>query len=336
MAYKGHALELFFSSNHPSEWLKNISKQFGQDIVDNSIEFPRPLGIGSIVQYEIEEGLAVTIIQGKLSKPVIAVRTAVNDSEYYPIIFYASESEVFQTVDAQALNTNLESPYGIFFASPQIGSRIHFPKTQSLTLLTITVSKKWLNKIFIGFRSLTISQQINQQIPFYFFESFDYTLKSILTNLLEHSFKSPTHINYLKAKTLEALTLFFDRLENRKLGNERFDLNILDVEHLFEVRKEMLKDLSNFSSVSLLASKANMSESKFQKSYKKVFGLSPYQDFQKERMLYALELLRTCRHTVTQVGYEIGYSNISHFIDAFKKQFGNTPNEILILEKRKN
>jgi AraC-like DNA-binding protein len=72
-----------------------------------------------------------------------------------------------------------------------------------------------------------------------------------------------------------------------------------------------------------------MSESKLKKVFKTVFGLPPYEYYQKHRMLKARQLLLSGNFSIKDVGYTLGYSNLSNFTLAFKKEFGKLPSEVV-------
>lgn len=56
-----------------------------------------------------------------------------------------------------------------------------------------------------------------------------------------------------------------------------------------------------------------------------MFGTSVYGCFQEERMKRAMELLKN--NNVTETAVALGYSNISHFSTAFRKQYSVLPKD---------
>jgi AraC-like DNA-binding protein len=50
---------------------------------------------------------------------------------------------------------------------------------------------------------------------------------------------------------------------------------------------------------------------------------------QRNRLEQAREMLKTGTFSVKQVGINIGFSNLSNFAKAFRKEFGMLPKEIL-------
>lgn len=78
-------------------------------------------------------------------------------------------------------------------------------------------------------------------------------------------------------------------------------------------------------SISQLAYYLNMSEANFSNSFKKVIGVTPKEYITSLKMHKAKEMLKN--QNVTEVAYDLGYDNISHFIALFKTKYGITPKQ---------
>ena len=78
-----------------------------------------------------------------------------------------------------------------------------------------------------------------------------------------------------------------------------------------------------------LAREANMSSSKLQKCFKQVIGSAIAEYALSEKMEWAKRLLSTRLYSVSEVGYEIGYTNLSHFTEAFHKHHKIKPKQYL-------
>jgi len=78
-------------------------------------------------------------------------------------------------------------------------------------------------------------------------------------------------------------------------------------------------------SISQLAYDLNMSESNFSNSFKRLMNITPGEYIRNLKLIQAKEMLRT--QNVTEVAYNLGYDNISHFIAIFKNKYGITPKQ---------
>ncbi|CZF82441.1 MULTISPECIES: helix-turn-helix transcriptional regulator [Grimontia] len=96
--------------------------------------------------------------------------------------------------------------------------------------------------------------------------------------------------------------------------------------HQLEAAKRyLLRDLSEPPTIAEIASLVGLNQCKLKRGFKILFNTSIYACFQQERMKKALELLR--QSNVTETAVTLGYSNVSHFSAAFKKQFSILPKD---------
>jgi AraC-like DNA-binding protein len=102
-----------------------------------------------------------------------------------------------------------------------------------------------------------------------------------------------------------------------------------DLYKLMEVESLLVKNLAKAPPTLVdLAAYTDMSVSKLKSSFKKVYGSGIYEYYQKNRMLKAHNMLLSERFNVKEVGMQIGYSNLSNFSLAFKKEFGILPSQL--------
>ncbi|MES9953571.1 MAG: AraC family transcriptional regulator [Candidatus Thiodiazotropha sp. 6PLUC2] len=80
-------------------------------------------------------------------------------------------------------------------------------------------------------------------------------------------------------------------------------------------------------SASELAALSGRSISTFNREFKALYGTTPKQWLIEQRISHAHALLAK-QWSVTATAIEVGYSNVSHFISAFKKMYGMTPQQM--------
>ncbi|MBM2769230.1 helix-turn-helix transcriptional regulator [Burkholderia anthina] len=107
--------------------------------------------------------------------------------------------------------------------------------------------------------------------------------------------------------------------------DSRDDIAPRERRQLVAARDRLLSDLSNPPTIEQLARETGLNQLKIKRGFKAMFGSSVYALFQRERMEQARHLLQ--RHSVTETASMLGYSNLSHFSAAFRKQFGLLPRE---------
>jgi len=89
------------------------------------------------------------------------------------------------------------------------------------------------------------------------------------------------------------------------------------------------RQLAQFPSIDTLSRTAMMSSTKLKTRFKQIYGMKLYEFYNRNRLEQAREMLKTGNYSVKQVGINIGFSNLSNFAKAFRKEFGLLPKEVL-------
>ena len=87
----------------------------------------------------------------------------------------------------------------------------------------------------------------------------------------------------------------------------------------------MLEQLGIPPTIRELAISANMSPTKLKRLYKQIFGNSIFSYYQEFRMKEAARLLKDEKLSVSEVGYQLGFTNLSHFSRVFNEYAGMKP-----------
>jgi AraC-like DNA-binding protein len=89
--------------------------------------------------------------------------------------------------------------------------------------------------------------------------------------------------------------------------------------------KEIYNNVFNDVSIEILARKTNRSLTSFKKEFRRQFDVPPHKWFIDQRLQRAKVLLMSTNMTISEIGAECAFTNISHFIKLFKQRFDDTP-----------
>ncbi|BAL93935.1 helix-turn-helix transcriptional regulator [Rubrivivax gelatinosus] len=131
----------------------------------------------------------------------------------------------------------------------------------------------------------------------------------------------PRHALWLQGQALAFVGLC---LEARRDG-EAADLGADERRRLLQARDRLLSDLAAPPLLADLAATHGLSVLRLQRGFRALFGCSAYALFQRERMHEARRRLLAGEARVTDVALELGYTNLSHFAAAFRREFGLAP-----------
>jgi AraC-like DNA-binding protein len=324
-------MNIEFSVNHPKSWLKGIAEQIGIEIIDDTIHFPPTIGKGFLRHYYLSNGLTLNYLHCKFHEEMAFIRKEGKDTSYSPIIFYIQDKIYNQDLKNEIREICLESANGIFWPSFSIESRWKIPGNEWVSNLTITIDHEWLINQCQGERKEYLRKLLFENKSFYLFESITSEMQLLfpkIADIIENNKHEGISRLFLESKATELIALFIEKIFTRPLDEQIASLNTQDVEKIFKVKSQLIKNISRTPPLKQLAEEIGFSESKLQKTFKQVFGKSIYQYALQEKMLIAKKMLQSKQYTVSEVGYELGYSNLSHFTKAFRKQFGLYPRDI--------
>ena len=136
---------------------------------------------------------------------------------------------------------------------------------------------------------------------------------------------------FYQNRILRIVEIFFQWLyDELSLLTDKSGISRNDIESAQKVEAILTNDVTVVPpTIKELAREVAMSESKLKKIFKAVYGLPPYEYFQKKRMQKARIMLLTGNYSIKDVGYTLGYANLSNFTLAFKKEFGKLPSQVV-------
>jgi AraC-like DNA-binding protein len=125
---------------------------------------------------------------------------------------------------------------------------------------------------------------------------------------------------------LEIMSLNIERLFcTNSAGNQTNHLTRSDMEQLIYAREILLNRLVSPPSLLELSHIIHMNDCKLKRTFKQCFGKTVYEFIREQRLEKAFTLLHHEEHNVSEAAFAVGYTNVSHFSEAFKKKYGFTP-----------
>lgn len=93
------------------------------------------------------------------------------------------------------------------------------------------------------------------------------------------------------------------------------------------LRKKIFSSPNHNWTIEKMAAAIDVSSAHLHKLFKSEMGISPIQFVKELRLEKARELLETVFWRVKQIGFEVGITDQSYFVRAFKAKYGVTPNQ---------
>lgn len=131
---------------------------------------------------------------------------------------------------------------------------------------------------------------------------------------------------YLQGKAMELLSLHLAALI-RPVKDPDPDPVIKS--RILEAAKILEQEMVAPPTIAKLSRRVGLNECRLKAGFREIFGTTVFGYLQHHRMQEARKLMETRGRNVSEAAWDVGYTNVSHFIAAFKKTFGITPGELL-------
>lgn len=150
-------------------------------------------------------------------------------------------------------------------------------------------------------------------------------INSLINSILEESESSSAgHERIVKALTEYLVVEITRYIIDHQLFVEQLATNITYfkdprlIDIFTYIRENLQGDLSN----NILSSVANVSEDYVGQYFKMLTGINPQDYIEYQRMEMAVNLLRTTKKSIREIGREVGYKDTAYFCRRFKMMFG--------------
>lgn len=305
-----------------------------QPTAPDRLDCPAHIGNGFVQAYYFPLGLTVNVYQLRLSQPISFETINPANSGVYCLFINLSEEGIEKTIDGKTFAINQQSPNGIFYYAPANQIRQQNAQNRQLRFVAITFTESTFEQLV----SLEQRAKVVPSLGSFLFLDIDVPMQSQLQQLFTRNTGSELELNKLVkyTLTLDIWTAVLNKVLQRQSVADTSGLFEQDIHKLFAVRTYLLTHLNETVLLTDLAAMVGFSESKLKRLFPRLFGRSVYQYQLVARMESARQLLTSRQFSVSEVGYQVGYTNMTHFAEAFHKHFALKPRDFLRMIKNKS
>ncbi len=317
-------MRIEFNLTSPDIFHKALNQDIPSIIKGNQLIIDKSFGEGGMKYLELQHGLYVNQIDAKVNSPLTLHRLPKNKNDYFILNFHLSSSDIRQDIGGKIYKLGFEN-INVLLSSACAEAKLEIPASVPIKLFNIGFTIDWLEENILSFKTEEFFSLFRSNKSIYLFETIDYQYKK---KLLLTDFENKSKLSIMSG-TMQLLDYFFQKVSARNVeANSHQNIDLTEFATMQRIREEIDNCVSSTISVEKLSKMAGMSLSKFKLLFKQIFGTTPYQYYLTNRMERAMELLESKKYSVSEVGYIIGYSNLSQFTKAFHKHFGILPSDI--------
>lgn len=306
--------------------LEGLADALGTKLTNGRIQIPERFGRGFLHGFTFNPFLRMMVSNYELKHDLIVTRI-VGERPGDRIIL--SFRNIFDGKHSGAKLTVSEMP-SVSIATQGLTMGIEVPRNTAVRSILVAVDANYLKEVITSKAGNPLLDTIFENKQPLIFEQLVYaSLQKTADEIASARIPDDFAQFFYRIKAEELICNLFIELSKR--GNTSVQpLNIADVRSLYAIREKLTLQLEACPSITAMAKEANMSESKLQRLFKQVFGATVYNYYQSFRMQEASRLLREEGLSVSETGYRLGFTNLSHFARVFEDFHGLKPKRYAI------
>jgi AraC-like DNA-binding protein len=313
--------------------MNDLAQRLNVPVVNHQLIFPESVASGSLTFIRLPNGIHVNIVNCKFNQDWLLCRRKMRE-QFYTLRFHelTIPGILEIRIGDERLKESNTSRSIAYLTDSLIDWGYLGAKGTVYKGIDVLFSPKWLAD-YLGLQEIddVLSAYLSLKVENVHREPLDSEYRRLIQEIVEAEESNPLRLAIIQNRIMLLIERFFLRIyQRRKTAFLNIPLSKADIDRVMKVEATLTRDIFEPApTISQLARMVSISESKLKKDFKLIYGIPVYEYFQKVRMQAARDKLLAGGHSVKAVAMELGYSNLSNFTIAFKKEFGLLPSKLL-------
>jgi AraC-like DNA-binding protein len=323
--------EFHFDHTDFQSLLRDAAQKLGTELRGDTLYLSPEQGEGYLHATRLPNGLSILITENCFNFDMYLHRKK-NDECFYILSF----DEVFikhQLIEI--INGHREKRYPPIFAGVYLNTtffdRVSISsKGNGVRSVKCIFDSKWMSK-YLGIKkdNDVLKKYLALRVRNLNFEPLDAEYRILLEDIFKTDPQNPLFSTITENRIMLLIERFFTQVYQKSKQLRALQIRQEDIYRMMEIESDLMQDyFRNAPTVEALADKHEIGVSKLKRQFKQIYGKPVFEYFQKNRMLRAKDMLISGEYTVKEVGYKLGYQNLSNFANAFKKEYGVLPSAL--------
>jgi len=304
--------------------LKQLALLLGTKLKNRSVVIPEKFGKGFCSGFVFNNHIRMLISDYELNQDLVIENPDIDTSK--KMIFFKFQNIFTETDLVSSGKFILEIP-SVLIATSRVNTDDFISIHTNTGTINIEVEANYLKGLFeLSEKSPVLQGLLENEQPLLFEQILYPSLQKIVDEIITAKVDEKFELFFLRIKAEELICRLLMELEKRD-EKQLYALNSQDIQTIYKVKAKMLEHLETAPVIKELAISAHMSSSKLKRMFRQIFGNSIFSYYQEFRMKEAARLLKEEKLSVSEVGYQLGFTNLSHFSKVFKDHIGMKPKQ---------
>ncbi|MBB3699373.1 helix-turn-helix domain-containing protein [Flammeovirga yaeyamensis] len=304
---------------NPKSYYATLEENFGAVIDGNNIYLDNnQYGMLKSFYCEYFPGLICGTTTMKANVPVRIVNRT-NKKDKYVSIRIGKSGDF--TSESKKSSKNITALY-VYNSNQEF--YIDYPVNQTIRWYYIRIPVHLIYN-FIDTTNEDLLQLVKKEEAWFYFSEITSEFDKIIAELDDQIQDPVVKRGILFSKMIEVLTILQKQSSNNGLDNVVYGVHNDDLNLMFKIRDEILDDYKLIPDLQQLTKKYGMSESKLQRTFKKVFKKPILKFFNHQRLDETRKLVVSTQIDLLEIALDFGYTDLTHFSKRYHQYFGERP-----------
>ncbi len=315
-------MKVSVTDKHRSGIAHEFARAIGAKVEGRFFHIPKSKGEGYMTGFSwANNELRMMVRNYYLKEEVLLERTNEFAEDQDDVIF--ALSGIFATTSKQEKQLLSEQAH-VFICMQAVSTILTMPSNTFFRSIGIAVSRKYLRQLFGNIMHPAVVSILEAKEHFAFETAISPEMIKAASEILHPPVPESLESYYCKLKCEELLYYIVALLMQRE-NMPTSGMHVEDIKAIYAIKLRLQSNLDKPPDIASLAREGSMSEPKLRKLFKQTFGKGVFEYYQSARMQEAAILLKEKRLTVSEVGYQLGFTNLSHFSRVFEQHIGMKP-----------
>ena len=321
-------MRLHITTPDGDAFLSAFAETVGSRVENGRVTIPEQYGSGYVMGFLFGNSLRVIVRHYALRDNMLIERQPINMSASMVQISFTGMLKETQPKPANGQAGTKPLPL-VTISTQGLTTEVFIPRAVSFNLVKLAVDPAYLRELIApGTDNLVVNTILDNSQPLVFEELISPRLQEVIADMIDTPVPTSLQRFFYKLKAEELICYLLMELVQRQ-DRSLQSINTADLRALYAARDRLISNLAEAPPLIDLATLAAMSLSKLKRLFKQVFGSGLHSYYQTMRMKEAALMLQQKQHSVSEVGYALGFSNLSHFSRVFAAHVGTTPKKFL-------
>ncbi len=318
---------ILYKAESNSHWLEDQPEICYPNSFEESIHLPKIMGQGDIRAIHIRQGIHLYLFNQKPLQTIII--EAQKPDGLLEIDFLVSGQIRLYGINRKDYCDGASGKSCLTLSKPtsDFGLSKDCPTLYAVLYIHPDLLREEMDEGHILAKGLS-RQMEGLQDTFNHLSSVTDSMHLVLKQILDCPYVNSLRRLYLEGKIYELLAMRLEQLITRDKSINSFRIGSQDIEKVEYAKELLVRQMESPPSLIELAKQVGLNDFKLKKAFREITGTTVFAYLRGQRMEKARLLLEQGDMNVTEVTFQVGYQNPSHFAAVFKKQFGVLPSSI--------